>query len=199
MRRAPSVVGMEEIEAITAVHHPARRRIYDYLSLHGTTQVTTLARELGQQVGSVSHHLRMLKRAGVVEQAPDRTGDRRTSWWRASRQGLSWSADDFSDSPADALLAREAERANVETHVGRLRAWHRRTTPLPEWSRAAFSIDTVAWATPDELAALSAAMRETFAAWQAGLAPDSDGDGEPRTSPERMPVFVFAHGFPTVP
>jgi len=192
---------MEQIEAITAVHHPVRRRIYDYLSLHGASQVTTLARELGLQVGSVSHHLRMLKRAGVVEPAPDRTGDRRTSWWQPSRQGLSWSAEDFSDSPADALLAREAERANVETHVGRLRAWHRRTAPLPEWSRAAFSIDALAWATPDELAALAAAMRETFAAWQAGLdsGPGTDADADADARPERMPVFVFAHGFPTVP
>ncbi|SKC58921.1 winged helix-turn-helix domain-containing protein [Krasilnikoviella flava] len=187
---------MERIEAITAVHHPVRRRIYDYLSLHGTAQVTTLARALGLQVGSVSHHLRMLKRAGVVEHAPDTTGDRRTSWWQTSRSGLTWSAEDFTDSPADALLAREAERANVETHVGRLRAWHRRTAPLPEWARAAFSIDTLAWATPDELEALSAAMRETFAAWQAGI---DESDAEADADAERRPVFVFAHGFPTVP
>ncbi|MGF0118559.1 winged helix-turn-helix domain-containing protein [Promicromonospora sp. Marseille-Q5078] len=190
---------MEQIEAITAVHHPVRRRIYDYLSLHGSTQVTTLARELGLQVGSVSHHLRMLKRAGVVEQAPDRTGDRRTSWWQPAKQGLTWSADDFSGSPADALLAREAERANVEAHVGRLRAWHRRTAPLPEWSRAAFSIDTVAWATPDELEALSAAMRETFAAWQSGLGTDDGTDDGTGARAGRTPVFVFAHGFPTAP
>src|SRR5690606_15860701 len=82
--------------------------------------------------------------------------------------------DDYSGSPADAILAREAERANVETHVGRLRAWHRRTTPLPEWSRAAFSIDTVAWATPDQLAALSEALKETISAWQAGLETDPE-------------------------
>jgi len=180
---------MEEIEAITAVHHPVRRRIYDYVALHGTTQVTAVARALGLQVGSVSHHLRMLERAGVVERAADTTGDKRTSWWRAARHGLSWSAEDFTDSPADALLAREAERANVRMQADRLRAWHRRSAPLPEWSRAAFSIDALAWATPDELTALSAALQETVATWQAGI--DTD-DGA-----ERRPVFVFTHGFPT--
>lgn len=182
---------MEPIEAITAVHHPVRRRIVDYLGLHGDTQVTTLATALGLQVGSVSHHLRMLERAAVVERAEDPTGDRRTSWWRPARTGLRWSAEDFSDSPADALLAREAERANIEMQFGRLRAWHRRTAPLPEWSRAAFSTDALTWATPDELAALSEALSETVATWRAAI--DTE-DGA-----ERRPVFVFAHGFPTAP
>ena len=101
---------MEDISVITAVHHPLRRRIYDYLLLYGTSQVTTLARSLGSQVGSISHHLRMLERAGLVERDQDPSGDRRTSWWKPARRGLTWSAEDFADSPADALLAREAQR-----------------------------------------------------------------------------------------
>jgi len=182
---------MEPIEVITAVHHPVRRRLCDYLLLHGTSQVTTLARALDLQVGSASHHLRMLARAGVAEQVEDHTGDRRTSWWRMTRRGLSWSADDYADSPADALLAREAERANVRSHVERLQAWHRRSGAAPEWTRAAFSHDALAWATPDELAALSAALDRAVADWRAGI--DTE-DGA-----ERRPVFVFSHGFPTTP
>ena len=56
---------MEQIQAITAVHHPVRRRIFDYLGLYGVSQVTTLAHALDQQVGSISHHLRMLEHADV--------------------------------------------------------------------------------------------------------------------------------------
>ena len=104
---------MEDISVITAVHHPLRRRIYDYLLLYGTSQVTTLARSLGSQVGSISHHLRMLERAGLVERDQDPSGDRRTSWWKPARRGLTWSAEDFADSPADALLAREAQRQGL--------------------------------------------------------------------------------------
>ncbi|WP_425577467.1 ArsR family transcriptional regulator [Nocardioides endophyticus] len=67
----------------------------DYLYLHGPTQVGTLARELGEQVGSISHHLRMIERAGIV--APARARHRRphqlVAWssprsrgrWRTSR------------------------------------------------------------------------------------------------------------------
>lgn len=184
---------MEEIQAITAVHHPIRRRIVDYLGLHGNSQVTVIARALNQQVGSISHHLRMLERAGIVERAEARDTDKRTSWWALTRRSFTWSADDFSDSPADALLAREAERTNISTQLQRLTAWHRSKSPAPdpEWSRSAFSTDTLTWASADELAALSEALRDTIEAWRTSI--DTD-DGN-----RRRPVFVFAHGFPTAP
>lgn len=186
-----SVDAMEQIEAITAVHHPVRRRIVDYLGLYGASQVTTLARTLEQQVGSISHHLRMLERAGIIERADDPTGDRRTSWWQPARRSFSWSVDDFADSPADAMLARSAERVNINTQLSRLQAWRRRTDPSQEWSRAAFSTDTLTWATPAELTVLSARLRETLDLWRSEI-DTSDGTG-------RQPVFIFAHGFPTTP
>lgn len=180
---------MEEIEAITAVHHPVRRRIYDYLGIYGPSQVTSLARALDQQVGSISHHLRMLERAGMIERADDPTGDRRTSWWQLARRGITWSVDDFADTPADAMLARSAQRANVRTQLGRLQAWHRGTSPSPEWGRAAFSTDSLSWATAEELSELSKRLGETIARWHSEI-DTSDGT-------ERQLVFVFAHGFPT--
>lgn len=182
---------MEDIRAITAVHHPVRRRIVDYLGLHGATQVTTLSRALQQQVGSISHHLRMLERADVVERIEPPDGDKRTSWWQSARRSFTWSVDDFSDSPADALLAREAERANIKMQLRRLEAWHRKTTPMPEWTHSAFSTDTFAWASAAELAALSAALQTTISTWRAGIDTDDGTD--------RQPVFLFAHGFPTAP
>lgn len=182
---------MEQIEAITAVHHPVRRRIVDFLGLHGATQVTTLARALDQQVGSISHHLRMLERAELVERADDPTGDRRTSWWRQSRRSIRWSVEDFSHSPADAVLAREAERLNIMNHVERLQAWHRRTRTTEDWGRAAFSTDTLTWASPAELAELAAAVNATIETWRRQI---DTADGVPR-----RPVFVFGHGFPTAP
>jgi len=182
---------MEEIETITAVHHPVRRRIVDYLGLYGASQVTSLARALDQQVGSISHHLRMLERAGIIERADDPTGDRRTSWWQSSRKSFSWSVDDFADSPADAVLARSAERANINTQIGRLSAWHRSAPSSAEWTHAAFSTDTLTWASAQELAALSTALAQTIDAWRRSI--DTDDDTE------RRPVFIFAHGFPTTP
>jgi DNA-binding transcriptional ArsR family regulator len=97
---------MVTIDVLTAVHHPVRRRIIDYLVLHGPSQVGTLAQAFGEQVGSISHHLRMLERVDVVERAPELATDGRTSWWRYKRLSISWSPDDFSDSPADLHRAR---------------------------------------------------------------------------------------------
>ncbi|WP_341934633.1 helix-turn-helix domain-containing protein [Microbacterium sp. LWO14-1.2] len=182
---------MEDIAVITAVHHPLRRRIYDYLLLYGTAQVGTVARALDTQVGSISHHLRMLERAGLIERAEDPTGDRRTSWWRIARRGLTWSAGDFADSPADALLAREAQRQSIRMQIERLRRWQRRHDD-PEYAvYDASNTETTAWATPDELRDLSARLLATLDEWRASVNPD---DGQART-----PIFFFAHAFPTRP
>lgn len=177
---------VEEISVITAVHHPVRRRIVDHLLLHEKAQVGALARALNAQVGSVSHHLRMLQRAGLVEQVEDPSGDRRTSWWRLIRHSLSWSSRDFDDSPADAYLAREAQRLNIRHQLERLQAWNRRS---PSTDVEAFATDALAWATPDELLELSSRLNAMLDDWRKSI--DRE-DGQ-----QRMPIFFFAHGFPT--
>ncbi|UJP11213.1 helix-turn-helix domain-containing protein [Microbacterium sp. KUDC0406] len=176
---------MEEISVITAISHPLRRRIIDRLLLHGPTQVGTFARTLDAQVGSISHHLRMLQKAGVIEQVEDPDGDRRTSWWQLTRRSFSWSSEDY-ESPADALLAREAQRANVRNQLDRLQRWYR-VSPSSEWT--GFNTDTLGWATQDELLDLQARLAGMLDDWRSGI--DRD-DGQ-----ERRPVYFFAHGFPT--
>ncbi|MCE0508011.1 helix-turn-helix domain-containing protein [Microbacterium aurugineum] len=182
---------MEDISVITAVHHPLRRRIYDYLLLYGTSQVTTLARALESQVGSISHHLRMLERAGVVERVPDPDGDKRTSWWAVARRGLTWSTDDYADSPSDALLAREAQRQGIRMQIERLQQWHRHRHDPAYVGYDGSNTETTTWASPDELRDLSARLLATIREWQDGI---DLADDQSRT-----PIFVFAHAFPTVP
>ncbi|WP_300265974.1 helix-turn-helix domain-containing protein [Microbacterium sp.] len=182
---------MEDISVITAVHHPLRRRIFDYLLLYGTAQVTAISRALASQVGSISHHLRMLERAGVVERVADPHGDRRTSWWKLSRSSMTWSADDYPDSPADALLAREADRNVIRRQIDRLQRWHhrRRNGELADYD--GYNSETLGWATPDELSDLADRVQATVRQWHDEI--DTD-DGQTRT-----PVFFFARAFPTEP
>ena len=183
---------MVSIDVIAAVHHPVRRRIIDHLAGHGATQVGTLARVLGQQVGSVSHHLRMLERVGVVERAPELAEDGRTSWWRFVGPGVSWSVEDFADSPADRARASAAERLNFEHHVGKYVAWQRAKASYDEtWRRAAFTNDMLARASAAELADLQERLTATVRAWKAEI--DLD-DGQ-----EREAVFVFSAGQPSLP
>lgn len=184
---------MTSIETLRAIYHPTRRRIIDYLGIHGASQVTTLAHAFDEQVGSVSHHLRMLERAGVVERAPELAQDGRTSWWRVPpERTFSWSVDDFADNPADRMQAKAAEKLDVEHQFGKLATWKREAGRAgTDWRTAAFSSSTTTLATSAELTELQELLQETTRAWTESI--DKD-DGQ-----ERMPVFVFTHGFPSQP
>lgn len=187
-----SVSGVTSIETLQAVHHPARRRIIDHLFVHGPSQVGALARALDLQVGSVSHHLRMLERVDVVSRVPELAEDGRTSWWRLERTSISWAVEDFADNPADRAQAKAAERLNIDHQLGRLSAWKQRQDTMSEdWRRAAFASDVLAMATAEELAALGESLARTWNEWRESI---DRNDGQ-----AREPVFVFAHGFPTRP
>lgn len=183
---------MEEIHVVTAVHHPTRRRIIDHLVLHAPAQVGAMARALDLQVGSVSHHLRVLQKVGAVEQVPDPDGDGRRSWWRMARSSFRWSADDFT-SPGERLQAREAERANLGHQLTVLQRWQERkhAGEDPAWVQTSFSNDGLGWATPEELQDLADRLIEAGSQWRDSI--DRE-DGQ-----ERRPVFWFTHGFPVEP
>ncbi|KRF19999.1 hypothetical protein ASG90_19945 [Nocardioides sp. Soil797] len=181
------------IETLRAVQHPVRRRIIEYLSVHGASQVTTLARAMDLQVGSISHHLRMLERVDVVQRAPELAADGRTSWWRMPEGStISWSVDDFADNPADRMQAKAAEKLNIEYQIRKLAAWKKEADRADEsWRRAAFSSSTSAVATAEEFSDLQARIDATVREWTETI---DKADGQ-----ERLPVFVFSHGFPSRP
>lgn len=181
------------IETLRAVQHPVRRRIVEFLGIHGASKVTTLAAALDEQVGSISHHLRMLERVDVVQRAPEKATDGRTSWWQIQPDNtISWSVDDFSDNPADRMQAKAAEKINIEYQIGKLVAWKKESERADEsWRRSAFSSSTSTLATADELAHLQELIDATVREWTDSI---DKTDGQ-----ERKPVFVFSHGFPTRP
>ena len=119
----------------------------EFLNINGPSTVGAIAAGLGQQVGSVSHHLKTLERLGLVEPAPELATDRRESWWRGVPRRMSWSITDFAGSPADLLLATSAERANLQHHADKVSAWFTDREELRPavWVDAAFA--TEIWAT----------------------------------------------------
>jgi DNA-binding transcriptional ArsR family regulator len=64
-----------------AMSHPLRREILSHLGTHEAATSTTIARELGENTGTTSYHLRILADAGVIEEIPDRAHGRER-WWR---------------------------------------------------------------------------------------------------------------------
>ncbi|MGH3350716.1 MAG: ArsR/SmtB family transcription factor [Nocardioides sp.] len=185
---------MTSIETVRAVHHPTRRRIISFLYLHEASQVGAIAGALDQQVGSVSHHLRMLERAAIVERVPELAKDGRTSWWRLAKDTLSFSVEDFDDA-GERMLAREAERSSTQHQLSKLSTWLKGQDKAPEeWRKAAFSSDFLAFATPAELAELADEVADTVRKWRHRVKESNDDDHQ-----RRAPVYVFARGFPSKP
>jgi len=182
------------VEQVAASGHPVRRRLLEALGVDGPATASQLAERTGQLVGNVSHHLKMLDRAGLVEEAPELAKDRRERWWRRVPLSLSWSLADVRGDPVGEAVAIAAEHENLEHHVARVRGWVAARDGsdqyAEEWTRAAFSTDTWVRATPEELAELGEAIDRLVGEFRATHRDEAPG---------RESCFVFAHGVPARP
>jgi DNA-binding transcriptional ArsR family regulator len=188
--------GDDLVEALIAVHHPARRRLYEVLTMEGPASVGGLARRTKLPPGSVSHHLKALHRTGFVQPAPELAHDTRESWWRAHRRRLSWSTDEYAEGTSARNIADLAERANFEHHNRATVAWMRTRTSLPEpWCHLGNTYDNLVSATPEQFAALEARLDELVTDWDRACR----ADALKRPDAERRPVRFLARIFPSDP
>ena len=190
-RRDRSRPGADDLATL---HHPVRRRMLEFLNLNGPSTVGAIAAGLGQQVGSVSHHMKTLERAGFVEPAPELAADRRESWWRGVPRRMSWSITDFAESPGELLLATAAERANLQHHADKVSAWlsDQRGATTPVWLDAAFATEIWATATAEEMTDLAErGSRSCWAIWADECREHASRRGRARRPRVRTPVFVF--------
>jgi DNA-binding MarR family transcriptional regulator len=86
---------VRDVEALRVLAHPMRQRILRYLRQAGPATSTTLARDLGENSGIMSYHLRQLAEYGFVQEVSGR-GQGRERWWQVTpepvwipREGLS--------------------------------------------------------------------------------------------------------------
>lgn len=190
--RQATPIRQADVDKIAAMAHPARRRILDLLSAYGPATVGSLARDSDERVGSVSHHLKMLARAGLVEEASELARDRRESWWRIVRASWSWSVADFDDDPAGRVVAEAAERDQLRGCVANVHAWFdRRDHYDRDWRQAAFSSTSRLNLSAAELAELGRRLSELMIEFADSI--DTD-DGQ-----ERESVFAFSYVVPTAP
>jgi DNA polymerase-1 len=89
---------------------PLRRRLLSLLKVEGPASVGMLADRTGQAVGNVSHHLRVLAQAGLIEEAPELARDRRERWWRRTANRLTWSSADFDGDQSAVARRRVLDR-----------------------------------------------------------------------------------------
>lgn len=182
-------------EVLLALHHPVRRRLNEVLLLHGPATVGQLAERLDLAVGSVSHHLKVLAAADLVQPAPELAADGRQSWWRADPAPMSWSVADYS-APIERATAESAELENAAYEARRVRTWYeQREQYSDEWAQASFATNGWVIATADELDELGRRINDLIVEWAARRKPGTGDAAE--TGAE--PAFVFARGFRAEP
>jgi DNA-binding transcriptional ArsR family regulator len=172
--------------------HPLRRRLLSLLKLDGPSTVSALAERTGQAVGNISHHVRVLATAGLIEEVPNLARDRRERWWRRTAATLRWSSSDFAGDAAGEAVAFAAQSLNLDYQTSLVRSWATaRLDELARWPQGPFSTDSWLRLSDGELASLGAELTAVITSWAQRSLPD---DGE-----ERGTVFVFARGVPGQP
>lgn len=81
-------------DQLRAMAHPLRLEIMERVGRRGTARAADLAADLGIPANSVSYHLRILARGGVIEEAPEAARDRRDRVWRLSQDSFMSGRDD---------------------------------------------------------------------------------------------------------
>ena len=123
-------------EQMRAMIHPLRMRIVDALRNHGPSTATRLAEVLGESSGAMSYHLRILAKAGVIEEEPHR-GNGRERWWRRVRPLY---INTNAEEPEDVALEVSARLLHIERDEEALRQFVLGFDSLPiEWREAAMT------------------------------------------------------------
>jgi DNA-binding transcriptional ArsR family regulator len=177
---------------LAAMAHPARRRLLDLLKLDGPATASTLAQATGEAVGNVSHHLKALAAAGLIEEAPELARDRRERWWRRTSPKLCWSSGDFAGDAAGEAVAHAVESLNLERQTGHVRRWADQPQAEQErWPLGPFSTEAWLRMTDAELAQFRTEIVQVMDRWANRELPD---DGQ-----DRETVFTFTRAVPGRP
>ena len=194
-----TVQTITDSRVLAAMAHPVRRRLLDALIVDGPSTASMLAARTGQAVGNISHHLKVLAQASLIEVVPSLARDRRERWWKVSATSRRWSSTAFGEDPASEAVADAAESLNLEHQVEKVRAWHaQRDSASREWVDAAFSSDTWLRLTPAELQQLSDELTDLLHRWR-DRTPPAGEEQAPADGTGRHSVFVFARGVPAGP
>ena len=182
---------MTEARVLTAMAHPLRRRLLDVLRVHGPATASMLAERTGQAVGNVSHHMRILAEAGLVEEAPELARDRRERWWRLVSLSTRWSRTDFAGDAGATTAALAVESATLRQQFERAQDWLANSGNPDAWDKAAFASQSWMNFSAEELTTFTEELLALVQRWRHRDIPD---DGA-----ERRPVYVFTRAFPAEP
>lgn len=131
-----------------AMAHPLRLRLWELLR-DGPSTATKLAEELGESSGATSYHLRILGKAGLIEEDETR-GNARDRWWRRIPSVVYMPTD--ADDPEGRALEAEARLVHLRRDEEALARFTRALPTLgQEWRGAAFTGSFFVYLTAEEV------------------------------------------------
>lgn len=113
-------------DQLRALAHPLRLTLMERIGRLGTARAADLAAELGIPANSVSYHLRILARGGVVAEAPEAARDKRDRVWKLAQSSFRSGPGDPSGAGGATAEAREYEAASSAVSLAAL-DWMRTT------------------------------------------------------------------------
>jgi len=145
---------------LQALAHPVRMRLLAALR-RGPATATQLAEELGESSGSTSYHLRVLGKAGVIEEDVTRRHGRER-WWRRPEGALV--VPSGSDDPDTRAAEARLRSYFVEEDDAAVRQFVEGEESLEaEWRASAFMGNWTLWVTPEEAEELGHRVLELLA------------------------------------
>jgi DNA-binding transcriptional ArsR family regulator len=190
-RREPREIGAEALHALA---HPLRVRMFDELSSRGPATASELARRFGESTGATSYHLRQLARHGFIEEDPTR-GTLRERYWRAraGNQRLASHATLRDAAPATREAARlvtsEWNRGRAERVEHWLATIH--TWPV-DWADASLDLTGHLRLRAEELAELTGELQGVIGRWIDAVRDRAEQD-------DLYDVELQVHAFPLEP
>ncbi|MFC7278760.1 helix-turn-helix domain-containing protein [Paractinoplanes rhizophilus] len=174
--------------------HPLRMRIVGSLRVDGPATSAILARRLETDTGQTSHHLRLLARHGLVEEAPEhgKGTHGRERWWKAVHDSTLWSDLGVGGAEAQAAVQRTA-RAVWDRTIDAFFAQVAAQKWSEDWQRAAASSDYVLRTTPERLESLNAEIERLIREADIGDSTAADAASDAET------VIVVLHSYPHRP
>lgn len=136
-----------ELDALKALAHPLRVRLFSELTSFGPSTATTLGERLGESSGSTSYHLRQLERHGLVREDAER-GTGRERWWERVPGPVTFASAEDDGRDAEDLVEMEFARLENARFAD---YWMQREAQGESWLRAAQSNELNLLLSPEEL------------------------------------------------
>jgi DNA-binding transcriptional ArsR family regulator len=161
---------VREVEALRVLGHPTRQRILRYLRQAGPATSTSLGKDLLENSGIMSYHVRQLAEYGFVQEVTGR-GHGRERWWQAAPEPL-WI-------PREGLSPEaRAEASGIRPLAGELEDFERFRAArdgMGDWGRGTWVVQRATFTlTREETAQLIAEQQALIGRYRrdAGDAPD---------------------------